>query len=185
MTSAAGDAVRPARLSDDRGIAEVHVRGWRETYPGMIPDRVLAALNVDSRKRYWRRLMLRGGPGFGAFVAERDARIVGFAISGPDQVGMADYPGEFQALYVLRAAQGSGLGTALMAAMAASLVGHGMTAAMVWALHDNWRARRFYEKLGGRLVADRPLDFDGTTVMEVAYGWTDITPLARLAPPAA
>jgi hypothetical protein len=33
--------------------------------------------------------------------------------------------------------------------------------------------------MGGVLVSDRPLMFDGTQVMEVAYGWVDVTPLAR------
>lgn len=65
-----------------------------------------------------------------------------------------------------------------MTTMAAAMTLRGMTAASVWALRDNWKARRFYEKMGGKLVSDRPLMFDGTQVMEVAYGWGDIT-LAR------
>jgi ribosomal protein S18 acetylase RimI-like enzyme len=39
---------------------------------------------------------------------------------------------------------------------------------------DNARARAFYEKLGGQLLAERPLDFDGTPVWEVGYGWPDV-----------
>ena len=99
--------------------------------------------------------------------------------NGPEQVGLRDYSGEFHALYVLKVGQGQGLGTRLMTTMAAALTVRGMTAATVWALRDNWKARRFYEKMGGKLVSDRPLTFDGTQVMEVAYGWGDITPLAR------
>lgn len=175
--------VRPARMGDDAAIAHVHVEGWRETYPGIVPARVLDRLDTESRRLYWRSAIVNRRMAETVFVAEVDGTVAGFGVCGREQVGLRDYDGEFHALYLLRHAQGRGLGTSLMAAMAHSLAGRGMAAATVWALRDNWRARRFYEKLGGRLIADRPLDFDGTRVMEVAYGWTDVSPVARLAAP--
>ena len=176
--------VRRARLDDAAAIAHVHVAGWRETYPGIVPDRTLAAMDLSSRARYWAQVLDSNKRNrTDVFVAELpidgEDRVIGFGVSGPEQVGLTDYAGEFHALYVLRLAQGRGLGTRLMVTMAASLVLRGMTACTVWALRDNWRARQFYEKLGGVLVTDRPLNFDGTEVIEVAYGWADVTPLAR------
>jgi ribosomal protein S18 acetylase RimI-like enzyme len=175
--------VRPALAGDDAAIAHVHVEGWRETYPGIVPARVLERLDIESRRLYWRSAIVNGRMAETVFVAEVDGTVAGFGVCGREQVGLRGYDGEFHALYLLRYAQGRGLGTRLMAAMARSLIERGMAAATVWALRDNWRARRFYEKLGGRLIADRPLDFDGTRVMEVAYGWTDVSPVARLAAP--
>ncbi|HSK40783.1 MAG TPA: GNAT family N-acetyltransferase [Arenibaculum sp.] len=170
--------IRRAMIGDDRSIARVHVEGWRETYPGVVPDRVLNRLDVEDRRWFWRAALIERSGDRDFFVAESGGRVVGFGVCGEEQVGLEEFDGEFHALYVLRAGQGRGLGTRLMREMAAALAARGRTAATVWVLRDNWRARRFYEKLGGRLIADRPLDFDGTRVMEVAYGWTDITPLA-------
>ncbi|QQP91804.1 GNAT family N-acetyltransferase [Skermanella sp. TT6] len=175
--------IRRARLDDAAAIAYVHVAGWRETYPGIVPDRTLAAMDVFSRTRYWAQVLDNKRNRIDVFVAEMpvegEDRVVGFGVTGPEQVGLADYSGEFHALYVLQVGQGRGLGTRLMTTMAANLVLRGMTASTVWALRDNLRARRFYEKMGGVLVSERPLMFDGTRVMEVAYGWSDVTPLAR------
>lgn len=36
----AATLVRPAELDDANGIAEVHVTSWRETYSGLVPDRL-------------------------------------------------------------------------------------------------------------------------------------------------
>jgi ribosomal protein S18 acetylase RimI-like enzyme len=175
--------IRRARLDDAAAVAHVHVAGWRETYPGIVPDRTLASMDVFSRTRYWAQVLDNKRNRTDIFVAEMpidgEERVIGFGVNGPEQVGLRDYSGEFHALYVLKVGQGQGLGTRLMTTMAAALTVRGMTAATVWALRDNWKARRFYEKMGGKLVSDRPLMFDGTQVMEVAYGWGDITPLAR------
>jgi ribosomal protein S18 acetylase RimI-like enzyme len=175
--------IRPARPADAAAVANVHVRGWRETYPGIVPDRFLAGLDESSRERYWRLVLENPSNRSDIYIAELSIdgadRVVGFGVCGPEQVGLADYTGEFHALYVLRAGQGRGLGTGLMTAMAGALAVRGMTAATVWVLRDNRRARRFYETLGGRPVADRPLDFGGTEVMEVAYGWPDVTQILR------
>jgi len=175
--------IRRARLEDAAAVAHVHVMGWRETYPGIVPARTLASMDVFSRTRYWAQVLDNKRNRTDVFVAEMpidgEDRVIGFGVTGPEQVGLTGYAGEFHALYVLKVGQGQGLGTRLMATMAAALVLRGMTACTVWALRDNWRARRFYEKMGGVLVSDRPLMFDGTQVMEVAYGWADVTPLAR------
>ena len=37
----------------------------------------------------------------------------------------------------------------------------------------NGAARRFYERLGGRLVAERPIDVGSHPFVEVAYGWSE------------
>ena len=173
--------VRRARDGDVEAIAAVHVTGWRETYPGLIPKSVLDRLSVEALAGYWRRVLAPGASGE-AWIAELGGAVVGFGVCGPEQSGLADHLGEFQALYVLRRGQGRGLGRALMAAMAGSLGEGGLEPAVVWTLRDNWRARSFYEKLGGRRISERPLDFDGTVVMEVAYGWTDLGPLVRSSP---
>ena len=49
--------IRRARLEDAAAVAYVHVAGWRETYPGIVPARTLASMDVFSRTRYWAQVL--------------------------------------------------------------------------------------------------------------------------------
>jgi hypothetical protein len=54
---------------------------------------------------------------------------------------------------------------------------------VIWVLRDNEPARRFYERLGGVYLRERPLDFGaGFAALEVGYLWTDVR-ASLLAPP--
>jgi predicted N-acetyltransferase YhbS len=46
--------IRPAGVADADAIAHVHVQGWREAYPGLVPDAVLASVH---RRGFGRGLM--------------------------------------------------------------------------------------------------------------------------------
>ncbi len=173
--------IRPATISDAPGIAHVHVESWRSTYPGMLPDRYLVGLSTASHEKRWRGLLTGAPPrGRRTFVASSAGRIVGFSSCGPQRTGLPGFGGEFYALYLIDQAQGMGMGRRLLAAMAQHFLAAGTQAAMVWVLRDN-PSRYFYERLGGQMLAEQPISFAGAHLMEVAYGWTDLVPLARLA----
>src|SRR5690242_9477168 len=74
--------------------------------------------------------------------------LVGYAQGGPSRRGL---PGEAEiaTLYLLRIAQGHGLGAQLMAETARALAAQGANSLMISVLRDNIRARRFYEHMGG------------------------------------
>ena len=174
-----GPTVRPARLADSGRIGEIHVAAWRETYADLMPSARLAALNVAERAAMWRH-QLASGTARGIAVAERDGLIVGFASCARQrsaELAAASYAGEVAAIYVLRAGQGRGAGRLLMQAMARRLIAEGYRSMALWVLTANAPARRFYERLGGVVVAERVEGGDA----EVAYGWRDV---ASLIPPA-
>ncbi len=109
--------------------------------------------------------------GFGSCGLQRSA--------GLAEAGLA---GEFQAIYVLRRAQHSGVGRALMGVMAQSLMENGIHGGALWVLERNKPARSFYEVLGGMVVAHRE-DRRGedTVFVEVAYGWANLITVAKIA----
>ena len=169
--------VRPARLADSGRIGEIHVAAWREAYADLMPPARLAALDIAERAAMWRH-QLASGTARGIAVAEQDRVIVGFASCAKQRaVGLAaaGYSGEVAAIYVLRAGQRRGAGRALMQAMARRLVAEGYRSMALWVLAANAPARRFYERLGGAVVAER---IDGGDP-EVAYGWRDLTRFAK------
>jgi hypothetical protein len=45
---------------------------------------------------------------------------------------------------------------------------------LVWVLADN-PSRQFYRALGGQLVSQQKITIEGLDLLEVAYGWPDIS----------
>lgn len=167
--------IRPAEAADAEAIGQVHVISWRETYTGILPERVLARLSVEARSRMWRTMLDRPAPASAAFVAEDDeGDIVGFASCGPQRTPTLDFAGEYYALYVLQAAQRQGIGRTLMAAMSNQLSRSGLVSASLWVVSDNHRAIRFYERFGGVMVGTQEERRDGYVLSEVAYGWREL-----------
>ena len=177
-------ALREATPADAPAIGALHVASWRETYAGLLPDAMLAGLSAEARAAMWTHVL--GDPAaFGdaaVIVAEADGAIIGFgscARQRDEALAASGYGGEIGALYVLRAHQGRGTGRALIAALAQALLDRGHTGASLWVLRENAPARTFYEALGGELVGEQSEDQAGATLVELAYGWRD---LSRLLP---
>lgn len=177
--------IRRASLADARDLASMHVASWRETYPGMVPDSMLSSLSVDGRAAMWQRIL--GAPATegssAVYLAEIDVKIVGFGSCGAqrtESLKEKGYTGEISAIYVLKASQRQGLGKRLLHAMASDLSNRGFGSGSLWVLRDNVPARRFYERHGGEVVAEREdVRADGILV-EVAYGWRSLLDVARL-----
>ena len=45
--------VRTARAGDERGLAEVRVRGWQRGYDGIIDAEFLAAMSLEENEQRW------------------------------------------------------------------------------------------------------------------------------------
>lgn len=171
--------IRDAMPADASGIARVHVESWRSTYAGLLPDAYLVGLSKRSAEARWRMSLPDHDPAEGTVVAADGAgEVVGFASFGRERRALDGFEGEVYALYLLDDAKGQGIGRALMAASAERLMAAGVRSAMVWCLSTN-PTRWFYERLGGVRIADRPGRFAGQPIVEIAYGWRDLAPLAR------
>lgn len=173
-------AIRQAEAGDVARIAALHAIAWRETYRGLLPEAVIAAHDQAACEAIWRGRLEAPPPGSALFLVEGEEGAAGpvlaFGACGPRRDAALPFPGEFQALYVLRRAQRAGIGRALMRAMATALLDHGLDAAGLWVLRTNLAARAFYTELGGMLVAARENPAHGAA--EVAFAWRDLRPLA-------
>jgi L-amino acid N-acyltransferase YncA len=170
--------IRPATAADAEAIGIAHVQAWRESYAGIVPDRILAALDPAERTALWRRVIAAGEI---VLVAEDPAgALLGFANAGPQrEPEVLPFPGEIYAIYLLAAAKRRGLGRALMREAARGLLARNLAAASLWALDGNSVAHAFYTALGGRIVHRRafppPQEWEGS---EAAFAWDDLVPLA-------
>lgn len=170
--SAPAYVIFPAGPSDAEALAHVHVTSWRETYTGLLPEAFLARMSEAgfARRFGWalslgEEVTLAAGDRFG---------LVGYASGGPSRRGVRG-EGEITVLYLLRQAQGHGLGRRLLIQTARALAARGATSLMISVLRENYGARGFYEHLGGQPEpARREPGPGGTLVHEVPYVWPDI-----------
>jgi ribosomal protein S18 acetylase RimI-like enzyme len=171
-------SIRPARLADAAGIADVHIETWRSAYAGVIQDSYLIELDVGVQARAWRRDIIGRRPGTGILVAtvrgERGDQVVGFGSWGRCRSVALPYAGEVYTLYISSDWQGRGLGRRLLSALFRQLMQADQNSAFLWVLSAN-PSRFFYDAMGGRPVAERKERFAGALLDETAYAWPDLS----------
>lgn len=177
--------IRAARPEDAPAIARVHVAVWQSAYRGLIQDAVIDAVAVEEREAMWTDILTAYRQSHPVFVAEDfGIGICGFGNAGPlrgDPV--RGYSGEFKTLYLLPAYQRRGTGRKMLGRLAAALIERGHDAALAWVLASN-PACGFFESLGGVLVDRRVAEEEeGVELADLAYGWSDLDALAKVASP--
>jgi GNAT superfamily N-acetyltransferase len=181
-------AIRRARPIDATAIGTVHVTVWRSSYPGILPDGFLARLSVARQATHYERAIrasagvhVATASGLDLGPAGGPARVIGFVTGSPTRGFGSEEPlaeGEIETLYVLDDWRDRGLGRRLMRAAAAHLADAGCRSAFLWVLRDN-PSRWFYERLGGKPVAEATIHVGGIPVVQVAYLWAPIEKLAE------
>ena len=163
--------LRRAGESDARGIAEVHVRSWRQAYRGLMPDAVLDSLDVDVRERFWHReISLTNHDRRPWLAADSDGDVVGFVSAGPADNQPSSQTGEIYAIYVLAECWDRGVGRSLLQHAVRDLREHGYAEGTLWVLATNERARDFYEAASWHADgAERTETFGGAELREVRY----------------
>jgi GNAT superfamily N-acetyltransferase len=138
----------------------------------------------EHQTRQWARTIRDEGQSV-ITAAEADHGVVGFAGFGPARrnarpaagrfAGEQDAKvGEIYTLYVLPEFQDRGIGRRLLAAAFAAMAGKGYGCALLWVLRDN-PSRYFYERVGGKAIAERQERLWGCITDQVCYGWSDLT----------
>lgn len=162
--------LRTATAADANAAAAVELRSWRSVYAGIIPQRVLDAMDHGSRATAHRRLTAERE---GLHLVATDTThhdIVGFCHAGP-----ARRPGpwawEVYTIYLEHHARWHGIGREMFEQVFAWVRARRSPSLIVWVLEANHHARRFYEALGGRSAHQTPSMVGGFPVIEQAYVW--------------
>jgi L-amino acid N-acyltransferase YncA len=168
-------SIRAATEHDAVAISRVHVRSWRTTYAGIVPDEYLATLNEAERVPQWREWLTRD---IQAYIADMDGEVVGFVCGGPIREPVQTYDAELYAIYLLERAQRHRIGTTLLRELAGSLLRKGFTSMIVWVLEKNL-STHFYVKSGAQFVTSKEIQIGGVMLPEVAYGWPGLGAINR------
>lgn len=157
--------IRPLRETDDRlAVSRIYEESWKFAYRGILPQAYLDAIPAG------RWAANRDQEGRRSLVLEEAGRLIGTACTGPSR--WPDYPdfGEIISLYLLPESMGRGYGKALLAAAVEALADRGFRDVLLWALEENHRARRFYERAGFTLAGDVMVhEIGGKPLREVLY----------------
>ena len=117
---------------------------------------------------WWRRAVVSGAR---LIVCEFEGEVVGYASVGSSRARFLPYAGEIFELYLAPTFQGLGFGARLFGAARGELRRTGRSSFVVWALAENARALRFYERLGGVEVWRAPERFGNEVLARVAFGF--------------
>jgi RimJ/RimL family protein N-acetyltransferase len=175
--------IRAAVPQDAPALARVIVDSSRAAHQGQVPDEVLTRVPLTEAyaesERNWLRTLheIAADPQPHECIAvaeDEQGAVVGLAMGGPARGTVAEGTGEVYVLYVLPEYHGRGLGRSLVQAVAHDLAHHGMRALRIACLAANTPARRFYERIGGRVIAERLFEDNGFLLPEVVYGWDDL-----------
>ena len=77
-------------------------------------------------------------------------------------------------MYLLQSFHRQGIGRQLFKAAAAELRQRGLDSLLVWVLAGN-PARAFYEAMGGKYLCEKNVEIGGQPLVEVAYGWQNMS----------
>jgi ribosomal protein S18 acetylase RimI-like enzyme len=177
-------AIRRARLADASGIAAVHVATWRSAYADILPEEVLTNLSTRRLAQYYEHSIRLGLCMHVAATYGRNGEppVLGFCSASRNRGGMAagEGPGlgdgEIETLYVLDDYQNRGLGCQLMRSSARHLWQTGCRSLYVWVLSEN-PSRYFYQRLGGKCVAQGTTHVGGEPFAQSAFAWDPIETL--------
>jgi ribosomal protein S18 acetylase RimI-like enzyme len=171
--------ISPAGPADAAALAQVHVRSWRETYPGILPRAALERMSPALHARRFRHDLTRAPAGQVTLIAESGDGAVGYVGGALLKGGGRGADAEVSTLYVLRSAQGAGVGRALLVSAARVLKAEGAMSLLLFVLTRNDKARGFYERMGGEAFAEVASHGWGESLTEAAYRWRDIAALTR------
>jgi ribosomal protein S18 acetylase RimI-like enzyme len=159
-------SIRRARTEDATGLSQVFDSAWREAYQGIIPGIALEKMLARRGPPWWRSTIARGRP---LVVLDIGQGIAGYASYGRCRNRSLPAEGEIDELYLAPEYQGLGFGRRMFRAVRNDLRDREMHRLVVWALADNLRACRFYERLGGRTIARVDERVGGVPLGKVAY----------------
>ena len=171
-----GFSWREAGPDDAATLSRLSIAGWRQTYAGQMPDSVLGRMeeNPHHDPASWRGRLERRPPDRWTRIVETGGgEPIGFLWFGREEGRLPGYRGEIEKIYLLKPAQGRGLGRALMVDTFRTLEDADLSPVAVWVFDFNRPALDFYEKLGGKALgrSETVFEAEGRAFVETAYGW--------------
>ncbi len=159
---------RPATMNDLEDIVAVFLLCWRESYQGVLPQRLVDAMTDKEASDLWTRVLRESEPG-DVIVAEsaESAESSAATILGVARIAVGTGgQGSVHSLYVSPQTQGRGVGSQLLCTACDVLSASRVETAGLWVFQDNAPSIAFYRHHGWLP--------DGQTRVQEAFGEPEI-----------
>lgn len=162
--------IRKARPTDAEAVARVYVESWRDTYPGVLPAKLLLSMTVEGQAARWRNAIALAARETVLVAEDSRGNVLGMTSMGRSRDSDFGFDAEVYTLYVHPFAMGRGIGRALLTGAFSALAHKGHNSCLIWS-HAKNPARYFYEAMGGKWLAERTTSMMGMPVPEAGFGW--------------
>lgn len=160
--------IRKVEPKDIQSVVDIQVNGWKTAYKGIISDDFLESMNkeekINKRKKDYNKT--------GFIVAELKNEIVGFCryIDNNTYSKDLDYIDcEILALYVKVDLKYRGIGTKLFEYVKHEFQTKNKSKMILWCLKENDPSKKFYKKMGGKIVEEKEIELKGKKYREVGF----------------
>lgn len=160
--------IRQVKLKDIPSVVDIQIAGWKTAYKGIISDDFLKSMNkeekIEKRKKDYNKN--------GFIVAELKNEIVGFCryIDNNTCSKELDYIDcEILALYVKPNLKYSGIGTKMFEYVKNEFKSKNKHSMILWCLKENEPSKKFYKKMGGKIIEEKEIELKGKKYGEVGF----------------
>lgn len=160
--------IRNIEEKDIPNVVDIQINGWKSAYKGIIDDNVLNSMNRD--KRIEKRKNDYKENGF--IVTELNNQVVGFCRyidSNKFTQDISDIDCELLALYVKPNLKYNGIGTKMFQFVTEEFKKKHKTKMILWCLKDNEPSKKFYTKMGGKIIKERTIEIGEKEYLEVGF----------------
>ena len=160
--------IRNINENDIPSVAEIQVDGWKTAYKGIIDDIILNSMNKDEKIERFKSNYQKNG----FIVAEFENKVVGFCRYSDNNEftpDIQDTDCEITALYVKSDLKYNGLGTKLFQFVINEFKTKNKTKMILWCLKNNEPSKKFYTKMGGKIIKERTIEIGEKEYLEVGF----------------
>lgn len=164
--------IRKVKREDIPFVVDIKTKGWQSAYDGIVDDEYLNNLDNERAARIAKMEASFNANGF--IVAELDGEVVGFCRyvannSFSPEVKGADC--ELTAIYVRPDLKHCGIGSRMFGYVVEEFRRQGKTRMILWCLRDNEPSKRFYAKMGGKIIKEKAVIIGGKNYTECCFSY--------------
>ena len=167
--------IREAKATDTAAMARINVATWRENYKEFLPRQLMESISCSQKQAEIEDFFAGWEKNRAIALVAEDGRneIIAFIMAGKNRRQDLAHMGEIYNLHVAPAFQNQGIGLFLVYRVIQVFKQRNWNTMVVWALEQN-PSYRFYEKLGGRVIARDTDKYQGFVAPVIAYGWEEL-----------
>ena len=160
--------IRNIEEKDVSNVVEIQIDGWKTAYKGIIDEEFLNSMKIEERIEKIKRDYKENG----FIVAELNNQIVGFCRYIDNNNFTNDIPDidcELLAIYVKSGLKYNGIGTKLFQYVTNEFKKKNKFKMILWCLKDNECAKKFYTRMGGKIVKEKEIKIGNKKYLAVGF----------------